>query len=143
MDQAKRESLLSANHGMRKQMERLLDSFEGQQGRMSEILQQLETSRPQAGSSDGSVTATVDGSGVLTNLSLTPAAMRRPADELARLIVQATQEAARQAREHSEQAMAPVAEALDDVPDVFDAAAEGPSLRDIREFFRDTDNFTR
>ena len=143
MDQAKRESLLSANNGMRKQMEQLMDSFEGQPGRVSEILRELESLRPQAGSSDGSVTATVDASGVLTDLSLTPAALRRPADELAQLIVQATREAARRAREHSEQAMAPVTEALDDAPEVFDAAEEGARLRDIREFFRDTGNFTR
>lgn len=142
MDQWKRESLLSANNGIRKQVEQLIDSYEEQRDRLPEIYRQLEALRPQAGSSDGSVTATVDASGLLTDLSLTPAALRRTADELARVIVEATQEAARQAREHSENAAAPIAAGLDGESDISDLMGEGPGLRDIREFFRDTGTST-
>ncbi|MBB5918720.1 DNA-binding protein YbaB [Nocardia transvalensis] len=136
MDRWKREGLRSANNGLRNQVEQLVDSYEEQQSRLTEIHRELETLRLQAGSSDGSVGATVDANGVLTDLSLTPAALRRTPDELARSIVQATQEAARQARERSEKAAAPVAAALDDEPDLTDILGEGPTLRDIREFFR-------
>ncbi|MEV0295960.1 YbaB/EbfC family nucleoid-associated protein [Nocardia sp. NPDC050710] len=138
MDRWKREGLRSANNGLRNQVERLVDSYEEQQSRLSEIYRQLETLRLQAGSSDGSVGATVDANGVLADLSLTAAALRRPPDELARLIVQVAQEAARRAREHSESAAAPVAASLDGEPDLSDILGEGPTLRDIREFFRGT-----
>ncbi|MFE7797965.1 YbaB/EbfC family nucleoid-associated protein [Nocardia sp. NPDC057440] len=142
MDRWKREGLCSANNGLRKQVEQLIDSYEEQQDRLTEIHRQLDALRLQTRSSDGSVEVTVDANGVLTDLSLTPAALRRTADELARMIVQATQEAARQAREHSENAAAPVAASLDDEPDLSDIMGEGPTLRDIREFFRDTGTST-
>ncbi|MFQ6395622.1 YbaB/EbfC family nucleoid-associated protein [Nocardia sp. KC 131] len=142
MDRWKREGLRSANNALRKQVEQLIDSYEEQQDRLTEIHRQLDALRLQTRSSDGSVEVTVDANGVLTDLSLTPAALRRTADELARLILQATQEAARQAREHSENAAAPVAASLDDEPDLSDIMGEGPTLRDIREFFRNTGTST-
>ncbi|PPJ19736.1 hypothetical protein C5E45_16735 [Nocardia nova] len=139
MDRWRREALRSANNGLRNQVERLLDSYEQQHSRLAEIHQQLESVRVQADSADGSVAATVDAGGVLTDLSLSAAALRKPAAELVRTIVEATQEAARRARRQSEAAAASVAADLDDQPDLSDILDEGPTLRDIREFFRGTD----
>ncbi|MGW5518163.1 YbaB/EbfC family nucleoid-associated protein [Nocardia africana] len=139
MDRWRREALRSANSGLRNQVERLLDSYEQQHARLAEINQQLETVRVQADSADGSVTATVDAGGVLADLSLSAAALRKPAAELVRTIVEATQEAARQARRQSEAAAASVAADLDDQPDLSDILDGGPTLRDVREFFRGTD----
>ncbi|MBF4996506.1 YbaB/EbfC family nucleoid-associated protein [Nocardia sp. BSTN01] len=139
MDRWRREALRSANSGLRNQVERLLDSYEQQHSRFAEINQQLENVRVQADSADRSVTATVDAGGELTDLSLSAAALRKPAAELVRTIVEATQEAARRARRQSEAAAASVAADLDDQPDLSDILDESPTLRDIREFFRGTD----
>ncbi|WP_156055793.1 YbaB/EbfC family nucleoid-associated protein [Nocardia sp. NRRL WC-3656] len=139
MDRWRRDALRSANSGLRNQVERLLDSYEQQHSRLAEINQQLENVRVKADSADSSVTATVDAGGVLTDLSLSAAALRKPAAELVRTIVEATQEAARRARRQSEAAAASVAADLDDQPDLSDILDESPTLRDIREFFRGTD----
>ncbi|WP_433677682.1 YbaB/EbfC family nucleoid-associated protein [Nocardia sp. CA-119907] len=138
MDRWKREGLRSANSGLRSQVEGLIDSYEEQQPRLAEIHRRLETLRLQASSSEGSVRATVDANGVLTDLSLTAAALRRPPDELGHMIVEAVQAAARHAREYSDESAAAVAVVLDDEPDLTDILGEGPTLRDIREFFRGT-----
>ncbi|MBF6174735.1 YbaB/EbfC family nucleoid-associated protein [Nocardia blacklockiae] len=136
MDRWEREGLRSANSGMRNQLDHILDVFERQQARLSEVYQQLESARTQASSPDQSVQVTVDASGVLTDLRLDPVAMRRSAEQLSRSIVDAVQAAARHARQQSETLTGPVSDDLDAMPDFPDLVPEAPGLRDVRAFLR-------
>lgn len=136
MDRWKREGLRSANSGLRNQIEHLLDAYEQQQPRLTEMFRQLETVRVQANSPDQSVEVVVDASGVLTDLTLTAAALRKAPDQLARAILDAVQEAVGQARAQHETLTAPVGAELDDLPDLSDIDAEAPNLREVRAFFR-------
>ncbi|MEV6341025.1 YbaB/EbfC family nucleoid-associated protein [Nocardia vinacea] len=136
MDRWKREGLRSANSGLRNQIEHLLDAYEQQQPRLTEMFRQLETVRVQANSPDQSVEVVVDASGVLTDLTLTAAALRKAPDQLARTILDAVREAVGQARAQHETLTAPVGTELDDMPDLSDIAAEAPNLREVRAFFR-------
>ncbi|MEU4341365.1 YbaB/EbfC family nucleoid-associated protein [Nocardia sp. NPDC023852] len=140
MDRWKREGLRSANSGLRNQVEHLLDAYEAQKPRLTEVYRQLEAFRLRASSPDQSVEVTVDASGVLTDLTLTASAMRKTPGELARFIVEAVREAAVRAREHNEAIAAPVAADLDDMPDLPDIMSETPSLHDIRAFLRGDQN---
>ncbi|MEV0105088.1 YbaB/EbfC family nucleoid-associated protein [Nocardia sp. NPDC050799] len=135
MDRWKREGLLSANNGLRNQIEDLLDTYQREQGRLAEAYRQLEAMRVQARSPDRAVEVTVDAGGVLTELTLTVSALRKSPEELARVIVDAVQEAARAARE--QQAVAtPATAGPHDLGDLADIMPEAPSLRDIRAYLR-------
>ncbi|MGQ4617956.1 YbaB/EbfC family nucleoid-associated protein [Nocardia sp. R7R-8] len=136
MDRWEREGLRSANNGMRNQLEHLLDSFERQQSRLSDVFRELENARTQASSPDQSVEVTVDAAGVLTDLRLTAAAMRRTPEQLSRAIVDATRTAAHRAQQQAEALAAPVDDDLDDLPDLPDISQGAPSLDEIRAFFR-------
>ncbi|MEV4241658.1 YbaB/EbfC family nucleoid-associated protein [Nocardia sp. NPDC050408] len=140
MDRWKREGLRSANSGLRNQIEDLLDTYEQQQPRVSEMFRQLEAVRVQANSPDQSVEVVVDANGVLTDLSLTPAALRKAPDQLARTILAAVQEAVGRAGEQHTALTAPVGTELDNMPDLSDIADEAPNLREIRAFFRGEEN---
>ncbi|WP_157172659.1 YbaB/EbfC family nucleoid-associated protein [Nocardia exalbida] len=136
MDRWEREGLRSANSGMRNQLEHLLDSFERQQGRLTEVFRELENARTQASSPDQSVEVTVDAAGVLTDLRLTAAAMRQTPEQLSRAIVDATRAAACRAQQHAEALAAPLDDDLNDLPDLPDISPGAPSLNEIRAFFR-------
>ncbi|MEU2032207.1 YbaB/EbfC family nucleoid-associated protein [Nocardia amamiensis] len=136
MDRWEREGLRSANNGMRNQLEHLLDSFERQQGRLADAFRELENARTQASSPDQSVEVTVDAAGVLTDLRLTAAAMRRTPEQLSRAIVDVARAAARQAQQRTEAIAAPVDAEFDDLPDLPDISPDAPSLNEIRAFFR-------
>ncbi|WP_433733147.1 YbaB/EbfC family nucleoid-associated protein [Nocardia sp. CA-129566] len=136
MDRWKREGLRSANSGLRNQIEHLLDSYEQQQPRLAEMFRQLEAVRGQANSPDQSVEVVVDANGVLTDLTLTAAAVRKSPDQLARTILDAVQEAVGRARAQHTALTAPVAAELDDLPDLSDIVDEVPNLREVRTFFR-------
>ncbi|GAB2693645.1 YbaB/EbfC family nucleoid-associated protein [Nocardia thraciensis] len=136
MDRWEREGLRSANNGMRNQLDHLLDAFERQQARLTEVYKQVETSRTQAVSPDSSVEVTVDAAGVLTDLRLTPAALRHSPDQLSRSIVEAVRTAAHQAQHQAEALTAPVDADLDDLPDYTDITPDAPSFHDIRALFR-------
>ncbi|WP_169814318.1 YbaB/EbfC family nucleoid-associated protein [Nocardia mexicana] len=137
MDRWKREGLLSANNGLRNQVEELLDSFERQQAQLGETYRRLEALRVQANSPDRSVEVTVDAGGVIVDMTLSSAALRKAPDELARSIVDAVQEAARHA---SEQQKAISGAEFADQPDLPDIMSEAPSLRDIRAYLRGDQN---
>lgn len=62
----------------------------------------------EAASPDGSIQATVDVGGMLTRLVLSPRALRREPDELARLITAVTQRAAASARASVREIFAPL-----------------------------------
>lgn len=136
MDRWEREGLLSANSGMRNQLDHLLDAFERRHGPLTELYRQVEATRVQAISPDRSVEVTVDAGGVLTDLRLTTAAMRRDPEQLSQLIIDAVQTAARRAQQQTESLAAPVHDGLDDLGDYTDLSSEAPSLHEIRAFFR-------
>ncbi|WP_051182808.1 YbaB/EbfC family nucleoid-associated protein [Nocardia vinacea] len=136
MDRWQREGLRSANSGLRNQIEHLLDAYEQQQPRLTEMFRQLEAVRVQANSPDQSVEVVVDASGVLTDLTLTAAALRKAPDQLARTILDAVQEAVRHAHEQHTALTTPIGTELDDVPDLSDILPEAPNLREVRAFFR-------
>ncbi|WP_063047737.1 YbaB/EbfC family nucleoid-associated protein [Nocardia pseudovaccinii] len=136
MDRWKREGLRSANSGLRNQIEHLLDSYEQQQPRLAEVFRQMEAVRAQASSPDQSVEVVVDANGVLTDLTLTAAAVRKSPDQLARTILDAVREAVGRAREQHTALTSPVGTELEDMPDLSDIADEAPNLREVRAFFR-------
>ncbi|WP_067679355.1 YbaB/EbfC family nucleoid-associated protein [Nocardia miyunensis] len=140
MDRWKREGLLSANNGLRNQVEHLLDAYEQKQGRLTEAYRQLEAIRAQAGSPDRSVEVTVDSAGVLADLTLTTAAMRKTPDELARIIVEAVQAAAGHVHEQHQALIAPVAAELDDMPELADIMPEASGLHGMRAYLRGEQN---
>ncbi|WP_227983380.1 YbaB/EbfC family nucleoid-associated protein [Nocardia spumae] len=135
MEHWEREELRSANSGLRRQVDSLLDAFEQQQPHLGEVCRQLESLRVQASSPDQAVEVTVDGSGVLTDLRLTTSAMRSTPEKLASSIVEAVQAAAQAAQQRAEALTAPIVTELDDMGDLPDVLPEAPSLRDIRAFF--------
>ncbi|WP_039825325.1 YbaB/EbfC family nucleoid-associated protein [Nocardia testacea] len=136
MDRWKREGLLNANNGLRNQIEDLLDTFQQQQTRLAETYRQLEETRIRAESVDRSVAATVDAGGVLTELSLTPSALRKSPEELARAIVETVGQAAERAREHQQALISPATEELEKMGDFSDLVPEVPDLGDVRSFLR-------
>ena len=140
MDRWKREGLRSANSGLRNQIEHLLDTYEQQQPRLAEMFRQLEAVRVQANSPDQSVAVVVDAGGVLTDLTLTAAALRESPDQLARTILDTVREAVGRAREQHTALTTPVGTELDGMPDLSDIADEAPNLREVRAFFRGEEN---
>ncbi|NUS91718.1 MAG: YbaB/EbfC family nucleoid-associated protein [Nocardia sp.] len=142
MDRWRREALRSANSGLRTQIEGLLDTYEQQNPQLVEILRQLKNLRVQAYSPDGSVAVTVDTGGVLTDLMLTPAALRKTPEQLATTILDAVREAARSAQEQHRLLISPAAEAAA-VPDLPDILPEAPSVHEVRAYFLDEENRER
>ncbi|RDI45336.1 YbaB/EbfC family nucleoid-associated protein [Nocardia mexicana] len=132
MDRWTRDGLRSANSGLRNQVENLTDAYLQAQPELTEAFRRMEALRSQADSSDHSVQATVDSDGVLTDLSLATSALRKTKDELARIIVEATQEAVRRARAERDALAASIATDLDDLPDLTDILGDASPLRDIR-----------
>ena len=141
MDRWRREALRSANNGMRNQIDHLLDNYEQQKPRLTEMLRRLENIRVAANAPDRSVEVVVDAGGVLTDLTLTAAALRRSPEQLAATIVDAVQEGARSVRENHERLTAPVG--TDAVPDLPEILPEAPSIHELRAFFRADDHRTR
>lgn len=140
MDRWKREGLLSANNGLRNQIEHLLDAYERKQGQLAEVYKQREAIRAQANSPDRSVEVTVDSDGVLADLTLSTAALRKTPDDLARLIVDVVRAAAGNVREQHQALTAPVAAELDDMPELSDIMPEAPGLPGIRAYLRGEQN---
>ncbi len=135
MERWEREQLRSANSGLRKQVDNLLDAFEQQKEQFGTAFRQLESLRVQANSPDQAVEATVDGSGVLTDLRLTTSALRTKPEALARSIVETVQAAAQAAREQSQALTAPITTELSELDDLPDILPEAQSLREVRDFF--------
>ncbi|MBY8862068.1 YbaB/EbfC family nucleoid-associated protein [Nocardia sp. CA2R105] len=140
MDRWKREGLLSANNGLRNQVEHLLDAYERKQGQLAEAYTQREAIQAQANSPDRSVEVTVDSDGVLADLTLSTAALRKTPDDLARLIVDVVRAAAGNVREQHQALTAPVAAEFDDMPELSDIMPEAPSLPGIRAHLRGRQN---
>ncbi|WP_328407945.1 YbaB/EbfC family nucleoid-associated protein [Nocardia sp. NBC_00403] len=132
MDQWERDGLRSTNSGIRNQVERILDTFTGQQAQLAAAYEQLAAVRASASSADGLVTVTVDGAGVLTDVRFAQQAFRSTPETLGRSVTEAAQEAARLANKQNEAITAPIAAGADAMPDLPDLLPGAPSLRDLR-----------
>lgn len=133
MEQWERDSMRSANNGMRNQIDYIMNAYEKQQVRLAEIRPQLETLRARAGSSDQLVEVTVDSAGVVTDVQLTAQAMRAKPEQVGRAIVEAAQAAARSARSKHDELIAPIVDVAELMPDLPDLIPGAPSWRDARE----------
>ncbi|MEV2218651.1 YbaB/EbfC family nucleoid-associated protein [Nocardia vinacea] len=133
MDRWEREGLRSANFGIRNQVDHILDTLAEQRASLAEVQQRLETMRSTATSADGLVEVTVDNSGVLIDVQFTADALRSTAEQLGRSVTEAGREAARRAREQTEQLLAPVVSATEAMPDLPDLVLGAPSLREPRQ----------
>ena len=70
MDRWEREGLRTANHGMRNQLEYMVDALAEQRSKLSEAQEQLAAARFMVASTDGLVQVTVNGTGVLPSRRL-------------------------------------------------------------------------
>ncbi|MFX0574682.1 YbaB/EbfC family nucleoid-associated protein [Nocardia nepalensis] len=132
MDRWEEDGLRSANHGLRNQVDHILDTFEQHQTQLNAVRRQLETLRVQAGSPDQLVQVTVDARGVLAEVTLTAAALRRTPEDLGRSITETAQAAALSAQQQSEALLAPITAEFDGAAALSDIVEEASSLRDIR-----------
>ncbi|WP_051023306.1 YbaB/EbfC family nucleoid-associated protein [Nocardia pneumoniae] len=126
MDPWEQEALRSANLGMRKQIDQVLDALADQQTRLTAIQEELETKRVAASSVDGLVEMTVDIAGVVTDVRFSADARRVTLDQLSRSVTEAGREAASRAQLYTREMLASIADAFPDMPDL---VAGAPSLR--------------
>ncbi|MET9490903.1 YbaB/EbfC family nucleoid-associated protein [Nocardia sp. NPDC006630] len=136
MDRWKRESLRSADNGLRDQIEDTVDAYERQQSELAELFHHLDTARVQADSADKLVEIVADGAGEIVEVRLTAAAMRTAPERLGRSIVEAARTATRLAQQQTAARAAAITAGLESLPDLPDLASEAPSLHDIRALFR-------
>jgi DNA-binding protein YbaB len=130
MDRWEREGLRSANNGLRRQIDTVMDDLDRQRDRLAEMYRQLESTRLQAESHDRLAQVVVDGSGVVTEVRLTADAMRATPEQLGRSITEA-------ARAAAGLAAARVAELTGEpggLPDLQEFAPGAPSLREVRDW---------
>ncbi|MEJ2851813.1 MULTISPECIES: YbaB/EbfC family nucleoid-associated protein [unclassified Saccharothrix] len=121
-----RARLEARNAAMKEQVHSLLDTFH----RQTEMLREAQSAATQTTatltSRDGLVRATVDSSGVLSALEITPSAFERSTPEaLARSVVQLAREGAAQVKQQVAELMSPLTADLPDLADLVDGA---PSL---------------
>jgi DNA-binding protein YbaB len=91
------------------QVDELLADYRRSREQLASVQRSLVSIRESASSDDGSVTATVGPQGVLAELAIAEGAYRRHRpSELAKLIVQATKDAAGKAAARAQEALVPV-----------------------------------
>ncbi|WP_433598149.1 YbaB/EbfC family nucleoid-associated protein [Nocardia sp. CA-135953] len=130
MDRSRWEGLRSANDGMRSHVDHLFQAYEQQRALLGDIRRQLSEVRTHARSSDGLVEATVDVSGLVTDLRLDPRAQCETAQDLSRTITETIREAARLAQQQASEMLAPIEAIVGGIPDLPDLMSGAPSLRD-------------
>ncbi|MFI5716676.1 YbaB/EbfC family nucleoid-associated protein [Nocardia sp. NPDC051750] len=113
-------------------MDELLVTFERQRAEMAEVQQRLAATTVTVWSSDNLVRVDANTAGIPVDVHLTAEAFKRSTpDKLGRSILEAVQNAARQAGELSQQAWAPVAALAGEVPDLPDIAPGMPSIKSL------------
>ncbi|MEV5840089.1 YbaB/EbfC family nucleoid-associated protein [Nocardia sp. NPDC052112] len=132
MERSHQEDLHSAGYGLRNQVDHLLDAYEQQQTRLDEVQRQLETLRVPVSSPDRMVEVVVDAQGVLADVALTAAALRRPLDELGRSITETAQAAAQSARQQVQTLLATVTSEFDGATALSDIVEHATDVGDIR-----------
>ncbi|WP_280382505.1 YbaB/EbfC family nucleoid-associated protein [Nocardia wallacei] len=129
MDRWEREGLCAANHGMRNQIDHMLDALAEQQTHLTEAQEQLSATRCTGVSADSRVKVTVDAIGVVIDVELTPDAYGASPRQLAESVVEASQQAVRRARERTREIMAPIVAGIEAMPELADLTDDTPSLR--------------
>lgn len=129
MERNQFEDFGSATRDMRSRMDEMLDAYEQQQTQVGEVQQQLVDLRVQAATSDGSIHVTVDSTGAVLEVCVTPAALRGTAVQLSGLLTETAREAARLAKEQTAAVMAPLADLAGGMPDLSELVPGAPSLR--------------
>ncbi|MGH4027064.1 MAG: YbaB/EbfC family nucleoid-associated protein [Pseudonocardiaceae bacterium] len=127
--QDRRAQLEARTAAMRQQVDSLLEGL----GRQSAALQQAQAQAAEvtgrAVSPDGLVTVVVNAVGVVTDVQFAASVFTRSTPEkLAHSIVEMTQQAAADARQQVDAALAPVRANTPDLPDVFPGA---PAIKDL------------
>lgn len=130
MDNWESAGLRSANYGMRRQLDAVLDTLNEQQRLLGEVRAELAAVRVVGRSPDGTVQVTVDASGVLHDVRFTPEALRGTPEQLSGAVREANAEAVRCAREQTRTLLAPITEAAEISPDLPDLVPGAPSLRE-------------
>ncbi|WP_459548100.1 YbaB/EbfC family nucleoid-associated protein [Nocardia sp. X0981] len=130
MDDWESAGLRSANYGMRRQLDTVLDTLNEQQRLLGEVRAELAAARVVGRSPDGAVQVTVDASGVLQDVRFSAEALRGTPEELSRSVQEANAEAVRCAREQTRALLAPITEAAGISPDLPDLVPGAPSLRE-------------
>ncbi|MEU6564566.1 YbaB/EbfC family nucleoid-associated protein [Nocardia nova] len=118
-------------HQARAEVNQLLDDYEEQTARLAEIRRQLDSVRIQARSPDKTIEVGVDSAGIVTDIKLEPAALRRKPEDLARALTEVIREAALHAHKHTAQAVAPLSDIVGPLPDLPDLLPGAPSLREL------------
>ncbi|MDR7169055.1 DNA-binding protein YbaB [Nocardia kruczakiae] len=121
-NEIRRQARMEINH--------MLDVYEEQKARLTEIHAHLDSVRIQARSVDGTVEVSVDSAGIVTGITLQPAALRNKPDDLARKLTEVIREAATHAEKYTLDAMTPVTEIVGTLPDLPDLIPGAPSLRE-------------
>jgi DNA-binding protein YbaB len=121
-----RARLEARNAAMKEQVNGLLDTFHRQTEVLREAQSAAAATTATVTSRDGLVRATVDSSGVLSALEITPSAFDRSTPEaLARSVVQLAREGAAQVKQQVAELMSPLTA---DLPDLADLVEGAPSL---------------
>ena len=128
-DPDQRAMLEARNATLRSQVNSMLVNLERQTSALRDAQAQAQAATGRATSPDGQVTAEVNASGIATDLRLEPTAFDRTSPErLARSILQVLQQAAADARQKADAALAPLQQDMPDLPDLFPGA---PALKDL------------
>lgn len=124
-----RAALEARNASMREQVDSLMDQFHRQTERLQEAQAEAAQATATVTSSDGLVTATVDSSGILTNLEFTSAAFQRSdPKKLAKTATETIRNAMLQVKQQVADLMSPMSEGLPDLSDLIEGA---PSLKGL------------
>lgn len=127
--QDRRAQLQDRNAAMRQQVNSLLDGLNRQTAALKSAQAQAGEVTGRATSADGLVTVTVNAAGIVTDVRFATSAFDRSTpDKLARSVVAVTQQAAADAKQRVDAALAPVRGDLPDLPDLFPGA---PALKDL------------
>lgn len=117
---------------LRDSVEELLSTLERQRQAMAEVRQRLAASTVSVWSADNLVRVDANTAGIPVQVHLAPEAFKRSTPEkLGRSILEAVQQAARQANDLAREAWAPVQEMAGEIPDLPDIAPGMPSIRSL------------
>lgn len=121
--------LEARNAALRGQVDQMLANLERQTAQLKEAQAEAMAKVGRATSQDGLVEVTVNAGGIVTGVTIAPAAFERSTPEkLGQSVVATIQQAALSAREQADAALAPYQQDIPDLPDLFPGM---PSLKDL------------
>lgn len=128
-DPDQRAALEARNAALRTQVDSMLVNLERQTSALRDAQAEAMAKTGSATSPDGLVKALVNAAGIVTDVQFAPSAFERSTPEkLARSVVGVIQQAALDARQQADAALAPFQENVPDLPDLFPGA---PSLKNL------------